>query len=714
MNPLMTAKTTSSKVVAPFRPRARLLHLLGDELIGSPRLAVFELVKNAYDADAREVVVRLALVDDGPPTITVTDDGHGMTLDTIRNVWLVPGDDYRRRQRREHRRTPKHGRLPIGEKGLGRFAVHKLGNKIELITRAAGADECVVTIDWQSLAEHHFLDEALVTINTRAPQTFVGASTGTRITISDLRTEWKRGEIRRLARQMTSICSPFKRTASGFRATIEVPGREGDIANLPDVAEILDRAIWTFDFTLDKGVFEWIYEFRAVPGFRVAPRTKNNLSGEMKLQLPNKRSQSMVADAATCEGIGAVTGEFYVYDRDKEILRRSPDAQLMKGYLDGNGGIRVYRDGIRVYNYGEHEDNWLGLDLRRVNVPTLRISRNIILGAIHLSLEDSTQLVEKTNREGFVENDALDRLQQIVLGALSTFEPERQLDKNRIRQATEGLVDSRTDRMMRMFTQMRADLDKGSLETLGRQLTKIERNYETMQEVLTKAGMSGLSLALVFHEVERGVRGLYSQIVAGVARDVLARQAQHLTNLLDGFSGLLRRGRRRSHSLRKLALTASQIHSLRLARHRVSLQSPLLDGIASGPHSSDDPHSKFYFSLAVGALNNLIDNAIYWLKVRWPENNPDTRKLYVGLSRDYDFGPALVVADNGIGFQGDDPVDLTRPFFTRRPTGMGLGLYYVNMAMELCGGKCVFPRPGEVSLPEEYDGSVVALLFKGA
>ena len=124
-----------------------MLQLLGDELIGSARLAVFELVKNAYDADANEVIVRLDLDRGRGPMITVTDDGEGMTLDLIRSVWLVPGDNYRQKQREMRRRTQRHRRLPLGEKGLGRFAVHKLGNRISLVTKAPNSDACVVQID---------------------------------------------------------------------------------------------------------------------------------------------------------------------------------------------------------------------------------------------------------------------------------------------------------------------------------------------------------------------------------------------------------------------------------------------------------------------------------------------------------------------------------------------------------------------------------------
>ena len=102
--------------------------------------------------------------------------------------------------------------------------------------------------------------------------------------------------------------------------------------------------------------------------------------------------------------------------------------------------------------------------------------------------------------------------------------------------------------------------------------------------------------------------------------------------------------------------------------------------------------------------------------MRWPdtpaENEPPERKLYIDVSREFDAGPAIVVADNGVGFQGDDPENLARPFFTRKPEGMGLGLYYANLAMELNGGLLAFPELGEIDIPDEFDGAVVALIFK--
>ena len=691
-----------------------MLQLLGDELIGSARLAVFELVKNAYDADANEVVVRLDLDRGRDPMITVTDDGEGMTLDLIRSVWLVPGDDYRQKQREMRRRTHRHKRLPLGEKGLGRFAVHKLGNRISLVTKAANSDECVVQIDWNELIAKPYLDEAPVRINIRQPEVFTGSRTGTRIRIRQLRTiNWSRGEVRRLHNQITSICSPFEEP-SGFQAVLEIPGREDWIADLPDVSEILSRAIWRFSFRLENGKFDWSYEFRQVPGFKLDGRVVNK-SGD-RLKLPSRSGddrmeKKVVADGATTQGIGPITGEFYIYDRDKEVLRRLTNARLLARYLDETGGVRVYRDGMRVYNYGEPGDDWLGLDLRRVNIPTRRISRNIILGAVHLSLETSTRLIEKTNREGFVENDACIRLRQIVLGALGALEGERQIDKDRIRNLTKNPDDPTTARIEKPIGELRLELDRqGVRQTFEPYVARIEHNYQSMQETLLSAGMSGLNLAVVFHEVERGVRVLHQVIVEGADWKSAARQARDLMHLLDGFATLLRRDSRQQHSIRKLVDAARQFNVLRLRHHRVRLVCPLLES------DSEGFQSRFVFSLVVGALNNLIDNAFYWLRVRWAdvpaENEPSERQLYIGVSNDFETGPALVVADNGTGFQGDDPENLVRPFFTRKPDGMGLGLYYANLAMELNGGQLVFPQPGEVEVPDGFDGAVIALIFK--
>lgn len=686
-----------------------MLQLLGDELIGSARLAVFELVKNAYDADANKAIVRLNLVSE-EPTITVADDGEGMTLDVLRSVWLVPGNDHRRKQRLSEKRTAKHKRLPLGEKGLGRFAVHKLGNRITLVTRARNSDECIVDIDWNELIAQPYLDQAPVTIKIRAPERFTGNKTGTWISVRELRVDWSRGEVRRLHNQITSICSPFEEP-NEFQAVLHVPRHKDWVADLPNVPDILDRAIWKFRFRLGNGRFDWSYEFRQVPGFNLDGRNVEK-SGDRLLLSPgtgdDRMEKRIMADEKILEGIGVVSGEFYVYDRDREIRQRLPNIGLLEHYLDEAGGVRVYRDGIRVYNYGESGDDWLGLDLRRVNAPTHRISRNIILGAIHISLKESIGLVEKTNREGFVENEACVQLRRIVLGALAALEGERQNDKERLRQLTENPTDPVTRKIEKPIQELRRELERqgvrGKFESY---VSKIENDYRSMQETLLSAGMSGLNLAVVFHEVERGVRALHQAISEGADMESAARQARDLMRLLDGFTTLLRRDSKQQHSGKKLVKAARQFNVLRFRHHHIRFICPFLE------KDEDGFRSRFAFSLILGALNNLIDNALYWLRVRWPvPNEPSKRKLYVDVSDGFEPGQAIVVADNGVGFERDAPANLVRPFFTRKPDGMGLGLYYANLAMELNDGQLVFPQPGEIDIPDEFNGAVVALIFK--
>ncbi len=126
-----------------------------------------------------------------------------------------------------------------------------------------------------------------------------------------------------------------------------------------------------------------------------------------------------------------------------------------------------------------------------------------------------------------------------------------------------------------------------------------------------------------------------------------------------------------------------------------------------------DGSATFAFGLALGALTNLIDNAIHWLKVSIPrDSSVQDRRIFLDVISDHEGRPTVVIADNGPGFR-DPPQQVVEPFFSRRPDGMGLGLYYANLAMNLNDGKLLFPSMDDFDVPEEFNGAVVALAFKG-
>lgn len=705
-----------------FRPKARLLVLLGDQLIGSSRLALFELVKNAYDADATSVTVELCDLDSAAPYIHVRDDGTGMSFEDIRDIWLVPGSDHRLLAKQALIRSKKFGRLPLGEKGLGRFAVHKLGERIILASRREGLDyESVVEIDWTTLATKNFLSDATVEILQQEPEYFPGDKYGTAILITNLRDKsWSRGEVRRTFRQVTSICSPFS-GPKDFKVEFKVPGRESDLNGIPSYEEILDRALWKFNFRVDhEGVFSWNYSFdnklKEVP---LESRTASQSDKRLLIRAPArdllgdssiKRDDRILVDASLLKGIGSISGELYVFDRDKEVLSRMPETQLIKLFLQESGGIRVYRDGVRVYNYGEQGDDWLGLDLRRVNVPTTRISRNIVVGAIHLEQEGSTALLEKTSREGFVDSEQLENLKRVILGAISAFEIERRFDKERLRVLLKKDAPDPTYTISTDVTKLRHLAEQhGLLEKFEPTIKRIELEFQEFQSTMLQAGLSGLGLAVIFHEVERGVRGFHQGLEAGLPAEALTEQASALTKLFDGFAGLLRKNEREPLKLSALIKQARDLNAIRFRYHRIEFHCPLLEGKAQ------DFVIQASRSLLLGILSNLFDNAIFWLRTRYPEVDGEApahvRKLFISTFAADNGRVGFAVGDNGPGFV-DPPATLVQPFVSRKPEGMGLGLYYANLVMELSQGTLQFPESDDVDLPDEASGAVVALIFK--
>lgn len=719
------AEIENRKLNQAFKPRARLLQLLGDQLIGSPRLAVFELVKNAYDADADEVVVTFNDIDGDAPTITVQDNGSGMSFETLANVWLVPGDDHREIERGEVRRSPRYGRLPLGEKGVGRFAVHKLGDGIELVTRAAGKQECYVDLDWSTLLGHQFLEDAEVEIIERAPEVFTDDATGTLITIRNLRqAEWSRRELRELYRQITSIASPFGDRPDNFDVRMSIPGHQSWIENLPSVSNLLELAPFVFDFSFDGETITYTYEFRGVPGIKVERRkftkTENYFqiapedviedldpTEDLSPKRSTKNRQKVTADTDTLAGIGTVTGKFYIFDRDKYILTRYGETRFLERYLDQNGGVRVYRDKIRVYNYGEPRNDWLGLDLRRVNEPTKNLSRNIVVGSVDLELDASTELKEKTNREGFVENEAYDRLRRVVMGALSLLETERSLDKRRIREAS-GQAGGSPKGVEKPLAELRKLAAKHNvLDTFEPSIRKIEEDYGHLRENFLRSGVSQVGLAIVFHEIERGVSVLACSMEdPDITIDFVRKQTGQLQAVLETSTQLLRKSEKKRGSLREMVRGARDLSLLRFRLHNIKLTAPALEDGAA------DATPVFANSLILGALTNVLDNAVHWMKVRYAPEGPEAaeRKLYINVLPDFPEGPAIIVADNGPGFS-DSPDEIVRPFFTRRPGGSGLGLYFANMVMDLNEGKLMFPTSETADVPAEFDGAVVALVF---
>jgi len=701
-----------------FQPRARLMLLLGDQLIRDTGIAVFELVKNAYDADATkcDVVLKNINSSGSESRIVIEDDGQGMDLRTVRDVWLSPGTRYRLTQRDNPdpkvARTKKFHRLPLGEKGVGRFAVHKLGDRVQMVTRAESNNEVVVSVDWSEFDSDEPLESVPVTVEEREPVVFRGKRTGTRIEVTDLHElPWTRRRVRALSRAVTSVCAPLNGPDS-FEAALTLDPDPGHwLAGMISPRQALKLALFRFKGRIERDQIVYDYEFRPPPEMdRVKPRrVSQKIVPFPRLPEDANGKKGLEDDERvinlTSHKIGIIRFDFSVFDRERLTLKLMPgDSKTLTDFLDQAGGVRVYRDGVRVYDFGEPGNDWLDLGGRRINVPTKRIGNNQIIGIVQLKLDKSQDLKEKTNREGFVENQAYEMFRRAVRFTIKQVEYERNRDKEEIRKAY--AKPAQKEPVVADLQALREEIESLHLkqkenERLRKYIDQIDIQYrEVLNRLLTAAG-AGLNLAIVLHEVEKGIMTLHSALVRGEVGDAVIAKAKHLADLVDSLTWLTRQSGKVDVGAEEFIRQCLFTWGFRFQRHHIAVA----NGIEEGNENFKVHCNR---RLVLTALMNLVDNAIYWLGTK-----SKNRRLFLGTTYEMGDKPALVVADNGPGFV-DPPEYLTTPFFTRKPDGMGLGLHLADEVMKTQGGRLAFPDPGDITLPKGFDGAVVLLEFERA
>ncbi|WHI44649.1 ATP-binding protein [Microbulbifer sp. TRSA001] len=728
----MTSENDLQKTKKDFRPRARIMELLGEQLIKNHTLALFELIKNSYDADASNVSLLLLNIDEDGGEIEIQDDGDGMDFNTVTNIWMEPAHGHKGESRAKGIRTEK-GRLPIGEKGVGRFAVHRLGTQIELVTRAKDSAEVHVKINWSDLEQHKYLDEAKIDIKERVPETFLGDSHGTRITISNLKQKWRRGDIRKLYRSVLGMTSGKvdKSSETGFSVNFSLEPDKKWLDGFFDPDTARDQSMFRLTFEMDDHGLSYEYSFHPLESIKADyPGLVDDRSvsatreySEFFTKSPpdedgwkkrNKRPKRPILGASNTDdsglGIGPLKGSIIAFDLDREVKDRYLKDEMsgLSEFLKDQGGIRVYRDDLRVYNYGEPGDDWLGLDHRRIQRPTGKLSNQLMLGEVHLELEHSFNLKEKTNREGFIENAAYNELQYAMICILTEFEAERNKDKKVLRSVlsippgkpgNEPRKKKTTDELL---NDLKATVHEKKLEAeIGDLVDQVSKSYKETRDVLLSSAGAGLGLVTVFHELERGVRNLHAAISEGESVDHLKEQSKGLVSLLRGAMYMVSKGKMEKISASRLVSYACITQELRFKHHNIKF----VNGFEN--LKDLDFEIKGVRRMLTATLVNLIDNAIYWAS----QTESDQSIIWVGPSFDLD-GPSIIVADNGPGFV-DSPEDIVQPFFSRKTDGMGIGLYYSDMMMKSHGGRLSFPERHAVETPKACDGAVIAMVFKG-
>lgn len=716
---MMENETSANEreIIAKFKPRARLLLQLGDQLIKNESIALLELAKNAYDADASVVSIIMRQPDSLEDCyIEIEDDGFGMNADIVENVWLEPGSSFKQEQYEERKITPKFHRLPIGEKGIGRFGAHKLGNVIEMTTKRANDKEVYVKIDWRQFLKEKYLEDVPIKIIEREqPEYFTNGRTGTRILIKGFRKLWERSMAREVQRAITSLTSPFD-SVDSFTPMFDVIDKPGWFDDILTWDGVKDYALFQFDVTMQgSSVTDFTYKFTPWASMTKLRERVVGISDPLIENYQTIKNDNDPIQLNRYE-IGPIHFKGYIFDMDTFIMKMGvSDKTGFKNYLKTNGGIRVFRDGLRVYDYGEPENDWLALDFRRFQQPSKAISNNQIVGAIEINRADSADLEEKTNREGFVSNDAYNAFKNAILHVIDIVEILRQTDKKNLKEIYGPTAKS--EPVMSLLGEAQRYVeekvkDSEVKEEIKKYLYKIEQDYKIVTDNLLKAAGAGLNMSVVIHEVEKIIYEVDKVLKAEKASDRALKLVQHLSSLIDGYAELIRKSDLVNENVLKIIDQALFNAEFRLETHKIEVIKQ---------YKKDDfaptVRCKLARNLMISTIMNLIDNSIYWLdqkEYRKIENKEEfAKKIYINVNVETNY-INIIFADNGTGFLLPTE-EITEPFVTgkKNGAGMGLGLHIASEVLSAQGGKISFPDADEYELPEEFKhGAIIVLSLK--
>lgn len=697
----------SEKFKFEFSPN--LIILLGEQLIHDKKIAISELVKNAYDADASEVEIEVS-----DNQITITDNGFGMNIDTIQNVWLKPGVSSKSSNFSASKKASKYNRIPIGEKGVGRLGVHKLGSEIKLYTKAKDQKEIYLHIDWNILERSNSLSDMPDIKVSEDTTQHICKKSGTKIVIDKLKECWTDNDLKQLSSDLTNLIAPF-----GGQDNFDIMlKKNGELFhnNLKQQAErIKENALLSFDITIDNGfISKFDYRFKPWMGLEKVHGRKVDIEDDLNL-LKNSigKDNKLISfekklDKYKDLNIGIVNFSGFVYDFDNilfNIQRQISKAEKKptKDYLKENGGVRVYRDDFRVFNYGEPGNHLFTLDANRVQRVGGHISSNQILASIRLNRANSIGLIEKTNREGFINNKSFYAFQNMLEESFRVIEHFKTIDKDKIKRIylekaeDRASIESKLHGIKSVINE--SNLDEKEKEKVNNTLESFSKDFAQTKEIFMTAASAGLSLSIVVHELEKIITNLDEKIKKQDWKEV-PNIAKYLQETVNAFKDTIKIDKKKSSiSINEIAEKAIFNVKARLNFHEINIVQDLSTSLTVAVKKN----------LIIGTLNNLLDNAIYWLEY---QKIQDKKILIKSYKKDNQIH--LLVADNGKGFTIDFE-SATRPFITGRrdETSMGIGLHLANTVMEAHQGFLVCGNFDEEELPKEFkEGAIVKLIFK--
>lgn len=701
-----------------IRPYARLLTMLGEQLIKNERIALIELIKNSYDADSDWVKVSFVGFEEGykitnESKIIIEDCGSGMTTDIIQNHWLNPATPEKKRRKIFCDRTKK-GRVIQGEKGIGRFSVLKLGRKITIISRVENEKfESVIEYDFSKydddfLSENGeekdlYLDDIEVSITKRLPFRIVKKEValgtqirevpgqGTIIEISNLKGSWTQNKIDNVYRDFSRFESIFSKPFKEFEVYIYKDNdylfhQEKYLEKLKLLMD--DRAV----IRIENGIFDvenLKYSFSINGTEKEILLTDPTIAG---LNIFRKRFGDAVNVLSNRQiECGSFTFGFYIFDFSAQAQMKyrldNDDKSVIKDHR-----IYLYRDDIRVYPYGEPDDDWLKIDAYRGTISAGSfLSNDQVVGFVNITQKYNPKLKDKTNREGLIEEGtATEDFVTLIQSFLAYI---RQKPYARYRKDLELKKRQdvfKTELVEREFEQMEEAVGENpklkKIVQRAQKAYKIERRY-LIQRAETTEDLAGVGLSVeaashdimgiiekVFINLDSLIRDLMSN--NNINHDVLINELQSIRGGISFVESQLKdvqllfkssKQRRKNIKVKEIIEKVERIYHKLLEREKINLciqivGSPLV--------------AKTTDAVLLQLFLNLIDNSVYWLK-QVQKHNKTIEILLDGNSG------KMIFADNGPGIDKEDSPYIFEPFYSGKgEEGRGLGLYIARQLLE--------------------------------
>lgn len=463
----------------PFTVSARTARLIGQENFANSEGAVIELVKNCYDADAKNGIIYFDNTDPNPQnhSIFIIDNGTGMTDDIIKKHWMMIGTD-----NKEDDVETESGRVKTGAKGIGRFALDKLGVISEMYTipketnkgfywkvdwnefQQKGISISQVSADLEDLENFDLKSKIVEFSDNFSPLlklTYdIEFQHGTIIKISNLRENWSSDEIKHLFGNLEILIPPKEQpTFKVFLFSKSEPSEYGELTSAyyddfdyrvsaKYLADVNRTVVITVERNeLDVKTFEKDYkEIFSSPLMKDFPFNfdtfkKGKFDYNVNLNELVK-GYSEIDSNNLLDKIGKFNFTFYYMKNSKSDdgdAKKYPyknfNGSTRKAWLKKFGGVKIFRDDFRVRPYGEYGQDWLSLGERQAQSPGgagqklggYRIRPNQISGTINISRVTNISFQDKSGREGIQENEVFSLFKEIIKNLIGQFERDRNI-----------------------------------------------------------------------------------------------------------------------------------------------------------------------------------------------------------------------------------------------------------------------------------------------